>query len=59
MYRPEIDSVIDSWSCLKVTIGYTAPEGDVTTDLLPITAVIPIAGQIAENSDCDLNILKK
>ena len=59
MYRPEIDSVIDSWNCLKVTIGYTAPEGDVTTDLLPITAVIPIAGQIAENSDCDLNILKK
>lgn len=59
MYRPEIDSVIDSWSCLKVTIGYTAPEGDVTTDILPITAVIPIAGQIAENSACDLNILKK
>ena len=59
MYRPEIDSVIDSWNCLKVTIGYTAPEGDVTTDLLPITAVIPIAGQIAENSAYDLNILEK
>lgn len=59
MYRPEIDSVIDSWNGLKVTIAYTAPEGDVTTDILPITAVIPIAGQIADNSAYDLNILEK
>lgn len=59
VYLPEIDAVIDSWNGLKVTIGYTAPEGDVTTDILPITAVIPIAGQIAENSACDLSILEK
>ena len=59
MYQPEIDSVSDSWNRLNITIGYTVPEGDVTTDILPITIVIPIAGQIAENSTCDLNIIKK
>lgn len=59
MYQPEIDSVSDSWNRLNITIGYTVPEGEVTTDILPITVVIPIAGQIAENSTCDLNIIKK
>lgn len=43
-------SVSESWSSLNVTLHYTVPKGEMTDDILPLTAVIPMSGQLASDA---------